>query len=226
MNDAEKYNEKVDPFDYFSLVILAEFVLVVIAVWLSFRYPDAEWLQTTALIMCVALFFVPLLPFFPLSQIEELSIAGLFSTKLGKSVKSIQQRQLVNKVVTVTGDGYYYYWVDSTETAYGLPDRDTAVFLSRGDGMLQISSDEWESLKKSEKTLPSFKSAIPKHNHGDVFLLYDCELIYQTSLSFLYKLAVLNGVDIQDKDFREWKKDGEIWVEQLTAEDFQNRKIQ
>jgi hypothetical protein len=217
-----KQNNRKYRWSFVALFAVA-FLLACITALVALLLPSIHWLQTAALILWVALFFVPFLPI--IQSFDEIGIPGVFSAKLRQSVAIIQQRQLLNQVVTVTDD--VYYWIDSSEIARPLRDLETAQFLSQGKGIIRLSSDEWKSIEKSTEHMPSFIEATPMENGDDKFILYNNVLYYQRSLAFLYKLAALQNVSYgEGVKMGTWTMpDGRTWMQTLKPDHFKNHAV-
>lgn len=68
--------------------------------------------------------------------------------------------------------------------------------------------------------------ATPMQNGPDKFILYGTTLYYLRSLSFLYKLAAVNGIKFRGKKIEEWKgAHNQNWVRDLDPDDFQKYTI-
>ncbi len=194
----------------------------VVAIALS----NIQWLQTAALIIWVTFFFTPFLGLIEL--FEEVGIPGIFAMKTRKGITAIQQRLIQNKVVQIVEiNGTRLFWIDDSKVPHRLPDIETAQFLAKQEGILEIDASELKQLKSiaSEDLLSIKISAIPMRDGGTVFILYNSTLYYQSSLGFLYKLAALQGFDF--KGIKKSIADGgwDDWIQQLRPEDFNQYNV-
>jgi len=190
------------------------FALLLIALLYTFTFPDVQWPQTMLLILLLVVFGVPFLPYI-IEFFEEINILG-FSVKARKALDKVQQRQLLNQVVTtVEDDSPRWFWIDASGVAHPLPDLETAHFLTRGKGIVRVESDELKQIEPG--AMPSIKLATPKHRANDIFILYNGTLYYQSSLGYLYKLAAWQEFDFGNKEIKDWDKE---WLQELTPEDF------
>ncbi len=202
------------PLVWTSLLAIILMLVVVLA------SPNSPEFRTLAAAMILALFFWPLLPHIP-DWFEEISGMGI-TVKTRRAIAVVQQRQLVNQVVSVPAIASWF-WVDQAAIPHVLPDVETGLFLARQNGIIEIELTDMESLKPvAPAPKPSIKSATPMRNEGDIFILYDNTLYYQSSLSFLYRFAEWEGFDFRGKKITEddWKI-----VKKLQPGDFLKHRI-
>jgi hypothetical protein len=196
--------------------LLAIILMLVVAL----ASPDWQEFRTVGTVMILALFFWPFLPYIP-HWFEEISGMG-FTLKTRRAIAVVQQRQLVNQVVSVPAIASWF-WVDEAAVPHVLPDVETGQFLARQNGIIEIGLTDMESLKPvAPAPMPSIKSATPMRNENDIFILYNDTLYYQSSLSFLYRFAEWEGFDFRDKKITEddWKI-----VKKLQPGDFLKHRI-
>ena len=191
-------------------------------------FSSVQWLQTAALIIWVAFFFLPVLPL--IDFFEEVGIPGVLTLKTRQKVAAIQQTLVQNRVVRVVDvDKTHVFWVDDSKTPHRIQDKDdeTATFLAGRDGILEIDMDQLKQLKPIAKdTLPEVVStAIPKRHGGTVFILYNHVLYYQSSLGFLYRLAALIGYAFTAKDKSIAEGGWDDWIEQLSPKDLTENSV-
>ena len=164
---------------------------------------------------------VPLLIY---SRFSKISFLGLNYELLTK-VNSIKKRIISNQVIVTKESGFQeWFWLDEAGLGHRIPDSLTAEFLSRGNGILKISRSEFRTVSGS---FPSFKTeAKIRFKAQDVFIQYNGTIYYQSSLSWLYKLAGLNSIQFEKDDFRLWKyEDGSPWEKEITPVEFVNSRV-
>lgn len=156
----------------------------------------------------------------------ELNLFGLGLKWLKRDIIAVQQRLLANQSVTIVDiTGQKWFWIDEFGKAHPVPDSETALFLSKGKGIIHVRADE---LDIGADIYPSVKDAQAKHNHKrDIFIFYNNTLYYQSSMGFLFWLADRQSVNFLDKEsFDEWKdKDKNPWMQQISSDDLKKYKI-
>jgi len=205
--------------------ILVMVAAVAMSVW-AFLNPNDKWSASLILSLLALGVGIPLLLFIlPYISSGEVNLFGLGLKWLKKDIDTVQQRLLANQSVTVIDlSGQKWFWIDGLGKAHQVPDAETALFLSKGKGIIHVQADEIED-KVTDKYPDSVKDAQPMHNHDrDIFILYNKTLYYQSSLGFLFWLAAHNSVDFIDKkSFNDWKdKDGKAWIEQTPSTYFKD----
>jgi len=202
----------VERLPLWMLSVGALIVAVLVAIG-ALLLPDVPWLQTVALILCVIVIVIPLLP-----HVNEVSILGV-NLKVRRAIETVQQRQILNRVVTtVEVSGTRWFQIDESGNAHPLPDPETAQFLAGEIGIVQIDPSELKQIRP--EPMPSFKLAVPMRNERDIFILYHNTLYYQSSLSNLYKLATWQGIDFESRNMEEWGEPDSRWMQDLSPEDF------
>ncbi len=209
----------------FWFLFIWSLLLAVLTSVVALALSSIQWLQTAALIIWVAFFFMPFLGFIEL--FEEIGIPGIFAMKTRRGITTIQQRLVQNKVVQIVEiNETRLFWIDDSKVPHRLLDIETAQFLARQEGILEIDANELKQLKPiAPMDFPRITSAIPKRDGGTIFILYNDTLYYQSSLGFLYKLATLQGFDF--KGIKKSIADGgwDDWIQPLQPEDFNRYKV-
>lgn len=205
------------------VVMLVTFVM---SIW-AFLYPNDKWSASLILsLLALGVGFPCLLYILSHTSSGEINLFGFGLKWLKKDIDTIQQRLLANQSVTVIDvSGQKWFWIDERGQAHPVPDPETALFLSKGKGIIHVQADE---LDISPEAYPSVKDAQPKHNHDrDIFILYNRTLYYQSSLGFLFWLAAHNDVTFINKEnFDDWRdKNSNKWIEQIASEDFKKYKF-
>jgi len=206
--------------------IVVVLVATGMSVW-AFLFPNDKW--SSALILSLLALGIGI-PFFlfilPYISSGEVNLFGLGLKWLKEDIDTVQQRLLANQSVTVIDlSGQRWFWIDELGKAHPVPDPETAIFLSKGKGIIHVQASE---LDITIDAYPSVKDAQPKHNHNrDIFILYNKTLYYQSSLGFLFWLAAHKEIDfIKKESFNDWKdKNGKVWIEEITTKDFTDYKV-
>lgn len=196
---------------------IVAFVAALMAI-ISFCSPDdlrSAPLITSLLIISIA---IPILLNTPFS---EFNFFG-FGMKVLNGIDVIQKRQIFNQSLMFSqkGENTRWFWMDEFGKMHEVPDRETALFLAKERGIIEIDEKQLSS-SQLMKSYPSLKDAKPKHYGGrDFFLQYNGISYYQSSLSWIFWLAAQNNVTfLEKKELIEWELNGVTWIEEINKED-------
>jgi hypothetical protein len=192
------------------LLLMVVFTLAVLLVSLAvyeFFYPHTAR-ATNFIIISLTIAIIILLQLAYGST--EINLFGA-SLKFKEKIANIEQRQLLNRVVYTVDKKYYH--IDSKGNYWQI-ENDSALVNYLSNGRLIYVK---ESTINPVGVLPRFETSILRSdNEIDYFIEYHNSLYYQRSLSWIYLLAELQGVEKYGNEIKDWKLKGIKWTKALS----------